>query len=103
MHSVNFCKPGVTDSFRTIYEEEWCLSCGFGWLSPEPSDDMWQFVYPLASFLAIFIIESFFESINYHAVCLLDLTIGPWVCDRDIFNLDACIFTELLELVSRKI
>jgi hypothetical protein len=31
------------------------------------------------------------------------LTIGPWVCHRDIFNLDACIFTELLELVGREV
>jgi hypothetical protein len=54
---------------------------------------MWQFVYPLASFLAVFIIESFLEAINYHAVHPLDLTISPWVCNRDIFNLDARVFT----------
>jgi hypothetical protein len=33
----------------------------------------------------------------------LYLTIGPWVCNRDIFDLDARIFTELLELVGHKI
>jgi hypothetical protein len=64
---------------------------------------MWQFVYPLSSFLAIFNIESFLEAINYHAVRPLDLTISPWVCNRDIFDLDACIFTELPKLVSREI
>jgi hypothetical protein len=64
---------------------------------------MWQFVYPLASFLAIFIIESFLEAINYHAVRTLDLTIGPWVCNRDIFNLDARILTELPELLGREV
>jgi hypothetical protein len=31
------------------------------------------------------------------------LTIGPWVCDRDVHDLNACIFTELLELVSYEI
>jgi hypothetical protein len=64
---------------------------------------MWQFMYPLASFLAVFIIESFLEAINYHAIRPLDLTIVPWVCNRDIFNLDACIFTELLELVGHEV
>jgi hypothetical protein len=64
---------------------------------------MWQLVYPLSSFLAIFIIESFLEALDYHAVRPLDLTIGPWVCNRDIFDLDACIFIELPELVGREI
>jgi hypothetical protein len=64
---------------------------------------MWQLMYPFASFLAVFIIEFVLEAINYHAVRPLDLTIGPWVCHRDIFNLDACIFTELLELVGREV
>jgi hypothetical protein len=31
------------------------------------------------------------------------LTIGPWVCNRDIFDLDARIFTELPELISREV
>jgi hypothetical protein len=83
--------------------EERCLSCGFGRLSPEPPDDMWQLMYPLSSFLAVFIIESFIETINYHAVRPLDLTIGPWVCNRDIFDLDARIFTELPKLVGREV
>jgi hypothetical protein len=61
---------------------------------------MWQLVYPLFSFLAIFIIKSFLEVLNYHAVRPFDLTIGPWVCNRDIFDLDARTFTELPELVS---
>jgi hypothetical protein len=60
-------------------------------------------MYQLASFLAVLIIESFLEAINYHVVRLLDLTIGPWVCNRDIFNLDARIFTELSELVGREV
>jgi hypothetical protein len=64
---------------------------------------MWQLVYPLSSFLAVFIIECFLEAINYHAVRPLDFTIGPWVCNRDIFDLDARIFTELSELVGREV
>jgi hypothetical protein len=64
---------------------------------------MWQLMYPLSSFLAILIIKSFLEALNYHAVRPFDLTIGPWVCNRDIFDLDACIFTELPELVSREV
>jgi hypothetical protein len=64
---------------------------------------MRQLVYLLSSFLAVFIIESFLEAFDYHAVRPLDLTIGPWVCNRDIFDLDACIFTELSELVGREI
>jgi hypothetical protein len=91
------------DSFRAIDEEERSLSCGFGRLSPEPPDDMWQLMYPLSSFLAVFIIKSFREAVNYHAVRPFDLTIGPWVCNRDIFDLDARIFKELPELVSREV
>jgi hypothetical protein len=64
---------------------------------------MWQLVYPLSSFLAISIIESFLKVLDYHAICPLDLTIGPWVCDRVVLDLNARIFTELLELVSREI
>jgi hypothetical protein len=64
---------------------------------------MRQLVYPLPTFLAIFIIESFLEALDYHAVRPLDLTIGPWVCNGDVFDFDACIFTELSELVSREI
>jgi hypothetical protein len=64
---------------------------------------MRQLVYPLPTFLAIFIIESFLEALDYHAVRPLDLTIGPWVCNGDVFDIDACIFTELSELVSREI
>jgi hypothetical protein len=61
---------------------------------------MWQLVYPLSVFLVVFIIESLLEALDYHAVCPLDLTVGSWVCNGDIFDFDARIFTELLELVS---
>jgi hypothetical protein len=57
---------------------------------------MWQLVYPFASLLAIFIIESLLEAIDYHTVRPFDLSIGPWLCNRNIFNLDA-------ELVGREI
>jgi low affinity Fe/Cu permease len=64
---------------------------------------MWQLVYPLASFIAGFIIKSLLETINYHVILPLDLTIGPWVCNRDIFDLDARIFIELPKLVGREV
>jgi hypothetical protein len=64
---------------------------------------MWQFVYPLSPFLAIFVIEPFLEAINYHTVRPLDLTISPWVYNRNIFNLDARIFIEFPELVGREV
>jgi hypothetical protein len=62
-----------------------------------------QFVYPLSSFLVVFIMESFLEVVDYHAVRPFDLTIGPWVCNRDIFDLNSRIFTELPELVGRDV
>jgi hypothetical protein len=62
-----------------------------------------HFPHPLSSFLPIFIIKSFLEALNYHAVRPFDLTIGLWVCNRDIFDLDACIFTELPELVGHEV
>jgi hypothetical protein len=69
----------------------------------EPPDDMWQLVYPLPSFLVVFIIESFLEAHDYHAARPIDLTIGPWVDNGDVLDLDARIFAELLELVSHEI
>jgi hypothetical protein len=64
---------------------------------------MWQLMHPFASLLAVFIIKSLLETINYRAVRPFDLSIGPWVCDRDIFNFDASILAELLELVCREV
>jgi hypothetical protein len=64
---------------------------------------MWQFMYPFASLLAGFIIESLLEAVDYQTVRPFDLSIGPWVCNKDIFNLDACILVELPELVGRQI
>jgi hypothetical protein len=64
---------------------------------------MWEFMYPFASLLAGFIIESLLKAVNYQAVCPFDLSIGPWVCDRDIFNFNASILAELPELVGREI
>jgi hypothetical protein len=61
---------------------------------------MWQLVYPLSAFLAIFIKESFLEALDYHAIRPLNLTVGSRVCNGDVFDFGACIFTELLELVS---
>jgi hypothetical protein len=64
---------------------------------------MWQLMYPLSSFFAIFIIKSFLEALNYHAIRPFDLTIGSWVCNRDIFDHDTRVFTELPELDSREV
>jgi hypothetical protein len=64
---------------------------------------MWQLMYPLAPLLAIFVIKSFLEAFDYQAVCPFDLSIGPWVCDQDIFNFDASILAELPGLVGREI
>jgi hypothetical protein len=61
---------------------------------------MCQLMYRLSAFLAVFIIESFLEPFDYHAVRPLDLTVGSWVCNRDIFDFNARILTELPELVS---
>jgi hypothetical protein len=60
---------------------------------------MWQLMHPFASLLAIFIIKSLLEAVNDQAVRPFDLSVGPWVCNRDIFNFDASILAELLELV----
>jgi hypothetical protein len=64
---------------------------------------MWQLVYPLFTLLAVFIIESFLETLDYHAVRPLDLTIRSWVCNGDVFDFDARIFIELPELLSCEI
>jgi hypothetical protein len=60
-------------------------------------------MYPFASLPAVFIIESLLKAVDYHVVRPFNLSIGPWVCNRNIFNLDARILTELPELVGREI
>jgi hypothetical protein len=60
-------------------------------------------MYPFAPLLAVFIVESLLEAIDYQTVRPFDLSIGPWLCNRDIFNLDACILAEFLELVGHEI
>jgi hypothetical protein len=64
---------------------------------------MWQLMYPFAPLLAVFVVESLLEAVDYQTVRPFHLSIGPWVCDRDIFNLDTCILAEFLELVGREI
>jgi hypothetical protein len=64
---------------------------------------MWQLVNLLSAFLAVFIIESLLEALDYHTIRLLDLTIGSWVCNGDVFDFNARAFTELPELVSSEI
>jgi hypothetical protein len=51
----------------------------------------------------LFSSESFLEFLDYHAVRPLDLTVGSWVCNGDVFDFDARIFTELPELVKCEI
>jgi hypothetical protein len=69
----------------------------------EAPDDMWQLMHPFASLLAVFIIKSLLKAVDYQAVRPFDLSIGRWVCDRDIFNFDASVLAELPELVGREI
>jgi hypothetical protein len=64
---------------------------------------MWQLMYPFASLLAVFIIKSLLEAVDYQTIRPFDLSVGPWVSNRDIFNLDACVLAELLELVGLEI
>jgi hypothetical protein len=60
-------------------------------------------MYPFAPLLTIFIVKSLLEAVDYQTVRPFDLSIGPWVCDRDIFNLDACILVEFPELIGHEI
>jgi hypothetical protein len=60
-------------------------------------------MYPFAPLLAIFIIESLLEAVDDQTVRPFDLSIGPWVRNRDILNLDACILAEFLELVGLEV
>jgi hypothetical protein len=64
---------------------------------------MWQLMHPFASLLAICIIKSLLEAVDNQAVRPFDLSVGPWVCNRDIFNFDASILAELPELVCREV
>jgi hypothetical protein len=60
-------------------------------------------MHPFASLLAVFIIKSLLEAVDYQTVRPFDLSIGPWVCDRDIFNFNATILAEFPELVGHEI
>jgi hypothetical protein len=64
---------------------------------------MRQLMHPFASLLVVCIIKSLLEAVNDQAVRPFDLSVGPWVCNRDIFNLDASILAKLPELVRREV
>jgi hypothetical protein len=60
-------------------------------------------MYPFASLLAGFIIKSLLEAVDYQTVGPFDLSVGPWVCNRDIFHLNVCVLAELPKLVGHEI
>jgi hypothetical protein len=44
-------------------------------------------------------VQPLLESVEYHPVGTLDLSIGPWMGDRDISDVDPAVLAVLPELV----
>ena len=50
----------------------------------------------------VFLIQALFEGIKDHTVRLFDLAVGSWMGNGDIFDRDATVFTEVLEVMFSK-
>jgi hypothetical protein len=44
-------------------------------------------------------VQSLLESVEYHPIGALDLSVGPWMGDRDIPDINPVVLEVLLELV----
>jgi hypothetical protein len=44
-------------------------------------------------------VQSLLESVKYHPIDALDLSVGPWMGDGDIPGVDPTVLAVLLELV----
>jgi hypothetical protein len=47
----------------------------------QPPESVGQFLDPLSYFRVSSIVQSLLESVKYHSVGKLDLSIGPWMGD----------------------
>jgi hypothetical protein len=57
------------------------VSRQLGGLSMQPLECIAHFLYPLASFCASSIVQSLLESVEYHPICALNLSVGLWMGD----------------------
>jgi hypothetical protein len=51
------------------------------WVEYAAPESIGQFLDPLASFCVSGIVQSLLESVEYHPIGVLDLSIGPWMGD----------------------
>jgi hypothetical protein len=58
-----------------------------------------QFLDPLAPFGVSSVVWSLLESVEYHPICTLDLSVGPWMGNGDIPDVDPTVLAVLPELV----
>jgi hypothetical protein len=65
------------DCFGAVDQEVWRLSRWLRGLSTQPPECIGQFLDPLASFGVGSIVQSLLESVEYHPIGTLDLSIGP--------------------------
>jgi hypothetical protein len=65
----------------------------------KPPERIRQFLDPLASFCVSSVVQSLLESVKYHPIGALDLSVGPWMGDRDIPDVDPTVLAVLPELV----
>jgi hypothetical protein len=50
--------------------------------------------------LLVLLLESLLKGVQYHAVCPLDLAISFGMGNRDIFDRDATLLAEILEITT---
>jgi len=65
-------------------------------------DYSWKLLEPSARVLFFFLIQALFEGIKDHTVRLFDLAVGSWMGNGNIFDGDATVFVEILEMMSSK-
>ena len=71
-------------------------------LSAQSLDHSWELLEPSAQMLFLFLIYPLFEGIEDHAVRSFDLTVGSRMGNGDIFDGDAMVFAEVLEVMASK-
>jgi hypothetical protein len=72
---------GRQNSFGALEHEIWRLSRWLGGLSTQPPECIGWFLDPLASFGISGIMQPLLESVEYHSIGTLDLSIGLWMGD----------------------
>jgi hypothetical protein len=68
-------------------------------LCAKPPECIRQFLDPLSPLCVSSVVQSLLGSVEYHPIGALDLSVGPWMGDGDIPDVNPDVLAILLELV----